>query len=210
MDDNTSIMKIIGLTGGIATGKSTVTAMFRDAGIAVFDADACVHALMAPDGKGFQPIADAFPQAIMDGKIDRKTLGRIVYADDAKLKQLEAILHPLVREEELAFIRDARIRGDAMVLLDIPLLFESDAHLMCDMTIVTDCSPETQKQRAMARPTMTEDTYQRIIAKQMSRADRLARADKVINTEGSLEITQAAIHELIEKVKHDERNRARY
>jgi len=175
-------VKILGITGGIATGKSTVAGIFRAQDVPVFDADAEVHQLMSQSGAAVEDIARLFPETVRNGAIQRKTLGAIVFADNAKLKQLEAILHPRVRAAELQFLDEARTHGAPLVVLEIPLLFETDAHTLCDAVLVTHCAEDVQKERIMARAGMTEDKMQRILDRQIDPALKIKRADYLIDT----------------------------
>ena len=173
---------VIGLTGGIATGKSTVAGMLLDRGGWIFDADGCVHALLAPGGKAEQIVMNQFPQAIEDGKIDRSLLGKIIFADAEKRKQLEAILHPMVKEEELVFIENCRRENAFYAVLEIPLLFESGADVLCDITVTTECPYDVQMVRALERPHMSKEKFEQIFASQMTQEERRAKADWVITT----------------------------
>jgi dephospho-CoA kinase len=193
-------VKVLGLTGGIATGKSTVAGVFRAAGIPVFDADAQVHHLLAKKGEAVAEITALFPDAIIDGMVDRKRLGTIVFSDSEKLKQLEAILHPKVRVAELGFIEKARAEQRPFIVLEIPLLFETNAHQLCDLVLVTHCDAQTQHQRIMARPGMTEDKMQQILARQMDSEVRNKRADIIIDTGQTLPEVEGNIQRLIKEL----------
>ena len=162
-------MIVLGLTGGIAMGKSRAAAMFRAYGVPVFDADAEVHALMAPGGAATAPVAAAFPGCLgPDGGVDRGELGRRVLGDPPALRRLEAIVHPLVRA------------GVRLVLLDIPLLFETGGEERVDAVAVVSASPLLQAQRALRRPGMTPEKLRRILAQQVPDAERRKRADFVL------------------------------
>lgn len=178
----TNIMRVLGLTGGIATGKSTVARMFRYYQIPIFDADACVHQLMKPEGKAFEKVARTFPEAKDKEGINRQKLGRIVFEDEQAKTRLEAIIHPMVREEKQAFLATNRLKRQRQVLLDIPLLFETGAEQQCHAVIVTSCPGFLQKQRVMRRLGMTEEKFSAIRAQQMPEAEKIARADYVIPT----------------------------
>ena len=190
-------MKVIGLTGGIATGKTTIADMFEDAGIAVFDADKYVHQLLDMDNDLIADILDAFPMASVHGRIDRKVLGRIVFSDDNQLKRLEALTHPAVRQAEHDFLYEQEAAGAKAAVLDIPLLFETKADALCNVVVVTDCEPETQKQRVLARPNMNEVKYQGIIDRQMKRDERNALADHVISTEQSFDACREQVNAIL-------------
>lgn len=190
-------MKVLGLTGGIASGKSTVAEMFRTRGVPVFDADAQVHRLMSRGGEAVEEIGREFPEAVRDGAVDRKALGAVVFADNDKLKALEAVLHPKVRAAEHRFLDTARAKNTPLVVLEIPLLFETDAHTLCDAVLVTHCPDIIQKERIMARPGMTEDKMQRILDRQMDPALKKKRADYLIDTGRSLAQVEADVSALI-------------
>lgn len=175
-------MRIIGLTGSIGTGKSTAARMLRRAGLPVHDADATVHALFASGGKAVAPVEAAFPGVERDGAIDRAALGRRVFGDPAALRRLEAIVHPLVRAAEADFLRRQRRRRARMVVLDIPLLFETGADRRCDLVVVVTCPPFLQAQRVLARPGMTLERLRQIRTQQAPEADKRRRADVVVPT----------------------------
>ena len=169
-------MMVLGLTGSIAMGKSTVAGMFRDLGVPVHDADAAVHRLLEPGGAGAGPVGGAFPECVADGAIDRQALGRSVFGDPERRRRLEGILHPLVRADRDRWLEDRRAEGAAAVVLDIPLLFETGAERDCDRVVLVYASRETQRRRALARPGMTEDKLRGIVAAQMDDAEKLRRA----------------------------------
>ncbi len=175
-------MIVVGLTGSIGMGKSTAAAMIRRLGIPVFDADLAVHRLMAKGGRAVAPIAARFPDVEIGGAIDRKALGRAVFGQKAELKALEAILHPIVREAEQRFIRSTALTRQGLVVLDIPLLFESRRDLDCDVTIVVTAPAFLQRQRVLRRPGMTDERLRQILALQMPDAEKRRRADFVIQT----------------------------
>lgn len=175
-------MIILGLTGSIGMGKSTAAALLRRLGIPVHDADAAVHRLQARGGAAVPAIAAAFPGAVKEGKVDRQALGRIVFADKAALKRLEAILHPLVRREEQKFIAQARAHRRQLVALDIPLLFETHGEQRCDHVMVVSAPRRVQLGRVMRRPGMTRERLAGIEARQLPDRLKRARADTVIDT----------------------------
>lgn len=175
-------MKIIGLTGSIGMGKSTAAAMLRRLGLPVHDADAAVHRLMAKGGGAVAAVEAAFPGVTRDGAVDRKLLGARVLNDDRAMKRLESILHPLVRAEALAFLaKQARLRRP-LVVLDIPLLFETGGERLCDAVIVVTAPPCVQRLRVLRRPGMTEQKMQAIMARQLPDAQKRRRADFVVQT----------------------------
>jgi len=185
----------LGLTGSIGMGKSTVAAMFARAGVPVFDADAVVHQLQGAGGRLIAPIEAAFPGTADADGIDRVALGKAVLGDDAAMRRLEAIVHPAVVAERAAFLlghADA-----ALVLLDVPLLFETGGERYVDCVAVVDAPPAVQRARVLARPGMTVEKFAAILARQMLNTDKVARADFVIPTGGPLAETQAAVAAVI-------------
>ncbi len=175
-------MKVWGLTGGIGMGKSTAAGVLRRARIPVFDADAAVHRLQAPGGRALPAIARAFPGTVTDGVLDRAALRAAVLPDRARLRQLEAILHPLVRAEQRRFLARARANGAALAVLDIPLLFETGADRHMDGVIAVSAPPGIQRARVARRGTIGAAEFDRIVALQLPDAERVRRADLVIRT----------------------------
>lgn len=170
----------IGLTGSIGMGKSTTAKLFADAGLPVNDADAVVHDLYS--GAAAPLIDVAFPGSVKNGTVDRQELGRQLALRSEGFKQLERIVHPLVREREAMFLDAQRGQGTQMVLLDIPLLFESGAADRVDVVVVVSCDPQIQRQRVLARPNMTEEKFNMILSRQTPDAEKRRRADYVIDT----------------------------
>ena len=191
-------MKIIGLTGGIGMGKSTVAKAFRRARIPVFDADAAVHALQARGGRAVRLIGEAFPGAIRDGAVDRGALRAIAIPDPAAMRTLERILHPLVRAEERAFVARARRAGRPAVVLDIPLLLETGGERRVDTVLVVSAPHAVQRARVRRRRRMTEAQIDAIIARQMPDAEKRRRADIVIPTGLSRHYALRRLRRLIE------------
>ncbi|WP_412559175.1 dephospho-CoA kinase [Thalassospira sp. MIT1370] len=175
-------MVILGLTGSIGMGKSTAAAMFRYLGVPVHDADATNHLLMAPGGPAFDQVISAFPEVLRDGRIDRQMLGKIVFADARALKKLESILHPLIRAAEIRFLRSQRMLGRKLVVLDIPLLYETGGEKRCDIVAVVSAPGFIQRQRVLARQGMTDEKFSAILSKQMPDMEKRKRADYVIPT----------------------------
>ncbi len=171
---------VIGLTGSIAMGKSTAAAFFRHLRIPVFDADAAVHLLMGAGGKATQKIAKRFPDVVGPKGVDRKALGAKVFSNLAALRDLEAIIHPLVRLDREHFLRTAALRRARMVVLDIPLLFEGKGEHMCDLVVVISAPEFLQRQRALARPAMTVQRLEGILAQQWPDARKRRHAHTVI------------------------------
>lgn len=175
-------MKIIGLTGGIGMGKSTIAAAFRRARIPVFDADATVHALQTRGGRAVRAISQAFPGAVRNGAVDRAALRAIVIPDPASMRVLERILHPMVRVAERAFLARARRARRPVVVLDIPLLLETGGERRVDLVLVVSAPRSVQRARVRARRRMTEAQIDTIIARQMPDAEKRRRADVIIST----------------------------
>jgi dephospho-CoA kinase len=175
-------MKIIGLTGGIGMGKSTAAAAFRRAGVPVFDADATVHELQRHNGRAVPAIARAFPGTVEGGVLDRAALRQIVLADRDALTRLEGILHPLVRAAQRRFMAQARGRGASLVVLDIPLLFETGGNRSVDHIVVVTAPADVQKARVRRRRRMSDSQIAAILAAQAPDAVKRAAADAIIRT----------------------------
>lgn len=188
---------LLGLTGGIGMGKSTASDMFRALGHPVWDADAAVHRLYAAGGAAVAPVAKAFPDALVDGAIDRSVLRDILAQDSTALTRLETIVHPLVGEDRANFI--ARHSDAPLIVLDIPLLFETRAQNAMDGVAVVSAPPEIQRQRVMARPGMTDQTFGLILSRQMPDSDKRARADWIIPSL-TLEGARSAIMDIIAQI----------
>ncbi|WP_068298964.1 dephospho-CoA kinase [Pararhodobacter sp. CCB-MM2] len=185
---------ILGLTGSIGMGKSTTTGFFREAGVPVWDADAAVHQLYAPGGAAVAGIGALHPAAVFEGAIDRAALRAWIAADATALKQIEGVVHPLVGQSRADFLGDNA--GAPLVVVDVPLLFETGGDAKVDRTLVVSAPAEVQRARVLARPGMTEDHFQTILSKQMPDAEKRARADHVIETL-TLDQTRAAVFDLI-------------
>jgi dephospho-CoA kinase len=190
---------IIGLTGSIGMGKSAVAAMFADAGIPVFDADAAVHDLQKAGGALIPAIESAFPGTTGPNGVDRKALGAAVFGDRDRLARLESIIHPAVAEQRKAFL--ASHQDSDMILFDIPLLFEKDGQAGVDVVVVVSAPAPIQRERVLARAHMTPDKFEHILALQMNDADKRARADYVIDTGGDLAETRADVQALVKKLR---------
>lgn len=190
-------MIVIGLTGGIASGKSTIAGRLREHGLPVLDADRLVHELLEAGAR--EAVATAFPDAVKEGEIDRKTLGTLVFSDPDKLVVLEGILHPRVREAEEDFIASHKKEGVKAVVLEIPLLFETGADAVCDVTIAAAAPEAVRVARAMHRPNMTEAKIEYILNRQLPEEVRCRRADTCIDTAGSLEHTLAQVDRLMKQ-----------
>lgn len=195
-------MIVIGLTGSVGMGKSTVAHMFREKGIPVHDADAAVHELLAAGGRAVEPVGRLFPGSLAKDAagrdfIDRQVLGRIVFADRKKKKELEDILHPLVRAGSDSFKAEMEKRGHALCVLDIPLLFETNGEGRVDVTVCVSAPPDIQRTRVLARPGMTAEKFERIVAGQMPDAEKRKRADYIIENGGDLGDTRAQLDRII-------------
>jgi len=186
---------IIGLTGSIGMGKSTVAAMFADAGVPVFDADAAVHRLQGPGGRLVAAIESLHPGTTGPDGVDRARLSAAVLGNPDALRALEALVHPAVGEDRAAFLRDHA--AAPLVVFDIPLLFETGGDRTVDKTVVVSAAPEVQRARVLARPGMSESKLDAILARQLPDAEKRARADVVIATDVPLEETRAAVIALI-------------
>lgn len=173
---------VIGLTGSIGMGKTTVAGMFRALGIPVHDSDAVVHRLLGRNGRAVAAVAREFPGAIKDGTVDRRALGNMVFADKRALTRLESILHPMVREHQKRFLADARRRRKPLAVLDIPLLFETGGERRCDLVVVASAPPFVQSSRVLRRPGMTAEKYARILANQIPDVQKRRLADFVVPT----------------------------
>lgn len=187
---------VLGLTGSIGMGKSTTAGFFREAGVPVWDADATVHRLYDRGGAAVAPLARLCPAAVKDGRIDRTALKERIAADPPLLAAIEAIVHPLVAADRAAFVAAHRAAGTPLVVLDIPLLFETGADALCDATLTVTAPPEVQRARVMARPGMTDETLRNLLARQMPDAEKRKRATHVIETT-SFARTRAAVRALI-------------
>jgi dephospho-CoA kinase len=191
-------MIVIGLTGSIGMGKSTVAAMFADQGAPSFNSDDAVHELYAAGGAAVAPVSAAFPGVIRDGGIDRAALSELVVDDTPALRRLEAIVHPLVRAAQAQFLVDQRAADVEAVVLDIPLLFESGAAELFDKVVVVSAPPDVQRARVLARPGMTIEKFEGLLARQVPDAEKRARADFVIDTAGSLDNTRAQVSAVLD------------
>jgi dephospho-CoA kinase len=190
-------MILLGLTGSIGMGKSTTAAMFQAEGAPVYDADDAVHALYAAGGAAAPLVAAAFPGVLTEGAVDRARLGARVLNDPEALKRLEAIVHPLVGAHRQAFFNEVSAAGETVVVLDVPLLFETGGDKAMDAVAVVSAPAEVQRQRVLARPGMTVEKFDAILDRQTPDADKRARADFVIDTGGGLEAARAQVHAVL-------------
>lgn len=188
---------ILGLTGGIGMGKSTTAQMFAAEGVPVWDADSTVHRLYSAGGAAVAPLSQVFPEALLDGAIDRGRLKTRIAADPSALKRIESIVHPLVGQDRVEFL--ARTDAD-IVLLDIPLLFEGTSASLCDGVAVVSVPADVQRARVLARGTMTAADLDRILANQMPDAEKRARATWVIDT-STLDGARAKVRAILSQIR---------
>src|SRR5262245_7721079 len=191
-------MFILGLTGSVGMGKSVTARFFAEAGVPVHDADVAVHRLY--EGAAVPAIEAAFPGTIADGKVDRTKLSARVLGDGAALKRLEAIVHPLVRESEQQLLADAEHRGEKVAVLDIPLLFETGGDHRVDAVVVVSAPLEVQRARVLARPGMTVEKLEAILAKQMPDAEKRRRADFVVDTSRGFDAAREQVRAILAAV----------
>lgn len=191
-------MFILGLTGSIGMGKSTTARFFAEAGVPVHDADAAVHRLY--QGEATPAIEAAFPGTTADGKVDRAKLGAQVIGRPEAIKTLEAIVHPLVRKAEVQFLKENEGRGAPIVVLDIPLLFETGAEQRCDAVVVVSAPADVQRARVLERGTLSPEKFEAILAKQMPDEEKRARADFVVDTSVGFDGARAQVHDILRKV----------
>ncbi len=194
-------MLLIGLTGSIGMGKSETAKMFAAEGVPVYDADAEVHKLYAPGGAAVAPLEEAFPGVVVDGAVDRTLLSKEVIGNPEALKKLESIVHPLVGQANRNFLEKAAKDGAEMVLLDIPLLFETGGRERVDVIVVVSAPYELQRERVLARPEMTEEKFEEIFAKQVSDADKRAGADYIVESDKGLDHARAQVRDIIADLK---------
>ena len=188
-------MIILGLTGSIGMGKSTTAKMFAEAGVPVSDADRMVHALYA--GAAVPHIEKAFPGTVSDGVVDRDKLAAAVLGDPARLRELEAIVHPLVRAETDTFVERHRQAEAPLIVLDIPLLFETGGMDRVDRILVVTAPADVQRERVLSRPGMTEEKFEAILAKQVPDAEKRRRADFVIDTSRGMDAARENVLRII-------------
>ncbi|MDB5554152.1 MAG: dephospho-CoA kinase [Rhizobium sp.] len=185
----------LGLTGSIGMGKSTTAQMFRDEGLMVIDSDAVVHELYR--GEAVPLIERAFPGTTEDGQVDRKKLSAYLATHPKDFKLLEAIVHPLVRRKEVETISEAREAGADIIVLDIPLLYESGTESRVDKVVVVTCDPDIQRARVLARPGMTEEKFAMILSRQMPDVEKRKRADFLIDTGRGFDHARAEVRKIV-------------
>lgn len=194
-------MLLVGLTGSIGMGKSTVAEMFRKLGIPVYDADAEIHKLYAKGGAGVEPIREAFPDAVPEDYVDRQRLSKLVLGNDAEIERLEKVIHPLLSSGRAAFFEKAKKEGHSLVVLDIPLIFETGGEDRVHKIVVVSAPAPVQRERVLARPEMTAEKFEAILARQVDDAVKREKADFVIDTHCSMEETFEQVKKLVEQLK---------
>jgi dephospho-CoA kinase len=193
-----TLMRILGLTGSIGMGKSTTAKLFMEAGVPVYDADAAVHKIY--EGEAAPAVEAAFPGTTVDGKVDRAKLSAKVVRDPAAIKQLEQIVHPMLGASRQKFLAEAEQSGASVVVMDIPLLFETGGEKRVDAVVVVTTTPENQRERILARGTMTHEALDAILARQLPDAEKRKRADFVVDTSHGLDPVRAAIRDILAEV----------
>ena len=199
-------MLILGLTGSIGMGKSTTAKLFAEAGVPIYDADATVHRIY--QGEAAPAIETAFPGTTVEGKVDRAKLSAKVLHDPAAIKQLEQIVHPMLGASRQKFLDDAEGSGAPVVVMDIPLLFETGGEKRVDAVVVVTTSPEAQRERIMARGTMTSEALDAILARQLPDAEKRRRADFVVDTSHGLDPVRERIRDILQQVARMTQRRA--
>jgi dephospho-CoA kinase len=194
-------MVILGLTGSIGMGKSTAARILRRLGVPLYDSDAEVHRLLGPGGRAVALVGKAFPEVVVDGAVDRRALGERVFGRPGELARLEAIIHPMVREVERRFIRRMAARRAPLVVLDIPLLFETGGDARCDATVVVSAPRFLQTARVLARPGMTRGRLAGVLERQMPDAEKRRRADFVVPSGLGLALTRRRLRRIISLLK---------
>jgi dephospho-CoA kinase len=199
-------MRVVGLTGSIGMGKSTTAKLFAEAGVPVYDADATVHKIY--EGEAAPAIEAAFPGTTVDGKVDRARLSAKVVHDPAAIKQLETIVHPMLRAYHQKFLEDAEASGAPVAVMDVPLLFETGGDKRVDAVVVVTTSPDLQRERILARGTMSAEALDSILARQMPDSEKRQRADFVVDTSHGLDPVRAQIRDILDQVVKMPRRRA--
>ena len=191
-------MFILGLTGSIGMGKSVTAGFFREAGVPVHDADAAVHRLY--EGEAVAPVEAAFPGVVVDGKIDRAKLSEKLVGHPEQIKTLEAIVHPLVRGVSQRFVQAQQAAGARVIVLDIPLLFETGGEKNVDAVVVVSAPADVQRMRVLSRPGMTAERLDALLARQMPDAEKRARAHFVVDSSRSFDSARAQVHGILRAV----------
>jgi dephospho-CoA kinase len=191
-------MKVLGLTGSIGMGKSTTAKLFAEVGVPVYDADATVHQVY--EGEAVAAIEAAFPGTTVDGKVDRGLLSAKVVHDPEAIRRLEQIVHPMLRTHHQKFLDDAEKSGAAVAVVDVPLLFETGGDKRVDAVVVVTTSPQIQRQRILARGTMTGEALDALLARQMPDSEKRKRADFVVDTSHGLDPVRLCIRDILQQV----------
>lgn len=191
-------MFVLGLTGSIGMGKSTTARLFAEEGVPVHDADAAVHALY--EGEAVAPVEAAFPGTTREGRVDRALLAQAVVGKPDAMKRLEAIVHPLVAQARDRFLAEARATGAPVVVLDIPLLFETGGDALVDGVVVVSAAPEIQRQRVLERPGMSVEKFEALLAKQTPDAEKRRRADYIVDSGHGIEQARLQVRDILAKV----------
>ncbi len=194
-------MIIIGLTGSIAMGKTETASMFKRLGVPVYSADDAVHDLYAIDGAAVKPIGDLFPDVIVDGAVNREKLSQNILDNPDAIGDIERIIHPLVREKQNEFIASAKKDDAPLVVLDIPLLFETGGNELVDKVLVVTAPADIQARRALARPGMTGEKLELILSRQMADAEKRAKADYIVETDKGLEHAFEQVRQLVDDLR---------
>jgi dephospho-CoA kinase len=198
-------MRVLGLTGSIGMGKSTTAKLFAEAGVPVYDADATVHKIY--EGEAAPAVEAAFPGTTVDGKVDRTRLSAKVVHDPAAIRQLEQIVHPMLRVYHQKFLDDAERSGAPVAVVDVPLLFETGSEKRVDAVVVVTTSPENQRTRILARGTMTKEALDALLARQMPDEEKRKRADFVVDTSHGLDPVRARIRDILDQAAKMPRRR---
>ena len=195
-------MIVLGLTGSIGMGKSTTAGLFAEEGAWVHDADRTVHGLYAKGGDAVGPISEAFPSAIKDGAVDREALAAALAQDPERFQRLEAIVHPLVARSRDRLVEEARGAGAPVAVLDVPLLFETGGHERLDAVVVVSAPHHVQRQRVLERPGMTIEKFEALLGRQVSDAEKRAKADFLVDTSQGIEGARTQVRAILATVTH--------
>lgn len=193
-------MLIVGLTGSIGMGKSETTRMFREEGVPVYDADAAVHQVYAKGGAAVQALEEAFPGVTRDGAVDRELLSKRILGDDEAVKKVGQIVYPKIGEIQREFMADAKAADEPLVVLDIPLLFETSGGANVDKIVVVSAPADMQRKRVLARAEMTEEKFEAILRRQMPDSEKREKADFIVDTGKGLEHAHARVREIIKEL----------
>ena len=199
-------MIVVGLTGSIAMGKSETAKIFRSLGIEVFDSDAEVHRQYQKGGAAVKAVAGLFPEAVIDGAVDRKRLSKLALGDPEAMQRLVAAVHPIVRKSQGAFLEHCRASGQAIAVLDIPLLFETGRETEVDAVVVVSAPWEVQRNRVLERPGMTTEKLDRLLARQMPDSEKRARADYVVDTSKGMDSATAQVRTIVAALLQKDKN----